>query len=153
LEPSSTTQLNLLCSPAQKSRSPSPEFIPSTADIHFGKCVTPTSFPSSPLLGLTGNVEQVETEPVARFTPLVPCFSSSSSSSSSEDETSKAKRLKIDPDYVPSVTSEGTLTATNSQEGSEVEDIEKDETETEEEESWHPSGSTSPEVISSPEDD
>jgi hypothetical protein len=106
-------------------------------------------------VGLVEKTEHVDIEPVARFKPLVPCFSSSSSSSnsSSEDEISKAKRLKIDPDYVPSVTSEGTLTATNSQEGSEVEDIEKDETETEEDESWHPSESTSPEVISSPEDD
>jgi hypothetical protein len=64
----------------------------------------------------------------------------------------EAKRLKIDPDYIPSTTSEGTLTVPNSQEGSEEEAMMSESTETEEE-SWHPSGSTSPEVISSPEDD
>jgi hypothetical protein len=63
----------------------------------------------------------------------------------------EAKRLKLDPDYVPSDTSEGTMTATNSQEVSELEE-EEGETETEDE-SWEPSDGTEPEIISSPDDD
>jgi hypothetical protein len=124
------------------------------ADTQFGRCVTPVSPPSKALLN-TVNLP-VTTKPAARFRPLVPYFSSSSSSnSSSDDEVVENKRLKLDPDYIPSTTSEGTLTATNSQDVSEEEDErKKEETETEdEEESWHPSRSTSPEVYSSPEDD
>jgi hypothetical protein len=64
----------------------------------------------------------------------------------------EVKRRKIDPDYVPSTTSEDTLTACNSQECSEEEKEMSEQTETEDE-SWHPSRSTSPEIISSPEDD
>ncbi len=97
-----------------------------------------------------------------RQTPESPFESDStediSSSSSSDDETTEAKKLKLDPDYVPSTASEGTLSAANSQEPSEEEEEKEEkplseETETEEEGSWHPSRSTSPEVISSPEDD
>jgi hypothetical protein len=65
----------------------------------------------------------------------------------------EVKRKKRDPGYMPYTSSEGTLTAVNSQEGSEVEEEEmQEETETEEESS-HPSGSTSPEQFSSLEDD
>jgi hypothetical protein len=79
--------------------------------------------------------------------------SSSSSSTSSEDEAVEAKRLKLDPDYVPSTASTSPLTtANNSQETSEKEGSTEVETE-EDEESWHPSDSTSPEIVSSPEDD
>jgi hypothetical protein len=82
-----------------------------------------------------------------------PVVSDSICSSSSEDEVVEAKRQKIDPDYVPSTASEGTLTAYNSPVMSEREEEEEiEETETEED-SWCPSRSTSPEVISSPEDD
>jgi hypothetical protein len=78
---------------------------------------------------------------------------SSSSSSSSGDEAVEAKRLKLDPDYVPSTASTSPLTtANNSQETSEKEGSTEIETE-EDEESWHPSDSTSPEIVSSPEDD
>jgi hypothetical protein len=82
--------------------------------------------------------------------PASPPTSSSNSSSSSDDEQAEAKRLKLDPDYVPSGTSEGTMTATNSQEVSELE--EEGETETKED-SWEPSDGTEPEIISSPDDD
>jgi hypothetical protein len=76
-----------------------------------------------------------------------------SSSSDSEDEAVEAKRLKLDPDYEPSTASEDSLTAPNSQDVSEEEEEEMlEETETEEE-SWHPSDNTSPELYSSPEDD
>jgi hypothetical protein len=82
-----------------------------------------------------------------------PSNSSSSSSSSSEDEAVEAKRLKLDPDYVPSTASTSPLTtANNSQETSEKEESTEIETE-EDEESWHPSDSTSAEIVSSPEDD
>ncbi len=81
--------------------------------------------------------------------------SSSSSSSSSSDEMVEAKRKKLDPDYCPSTASTSPLTtAGNSQEVSEVEEeVELDETDTEESGSWHPSKSTSPEQYSPPEDD
>jgi hypothetical protein len=108
------------------------------ADLQFGRCVTPISLPTSlPTSLLTSRA------------------SSPAVSSSSEDEELEAKRLKIDPDYVPSTASEGTVTAYNSPVVSEreEEEPEKTETETEEEESWHPSNSTSPEQYSSPEDD
>jgi hypothetical protein len=87
---------------------------------------------------------------------IYPAISESSSNSSSSDDGLEAKRLKIDPDYIPSTASESPLTAANSQEVSEEENekqlTEQAETETEEE-SWAPSRSTSPEIISSPEDD
>jgi hypothetical protein len=108
------------------------------ADLQFGRCVTPISLPTSlPTSLLTSRA------------------SSPAVSSSSEDEELEAKRLKIDPDYVPSTASEGTVTAYNSPVvlEREEEEPEKTETETEEEESWHPSTSTSPEQYSSPEDD
>jgi hypothetical protein len=79
-----------------------------------------------------------------------PTSSSNSSSSSSNDEQVEAKRLKLDPDYVPSGTSEGTMTGTDSQEVSELEEEEKTETE---EDSWEPSDNTESEIISSPDDD
>jgi hypothetical protein len=99
----------------------------------------PDSLPTSPVPG--GLENEIKT-------------SDKDSSSSSEDEEVEAKRLKIDPDYVPSTASEGTVTAYNSPVLSEKEEEEEpEETETEEEGSWHPSESTSPEMISSPEDD
>jgi hypothetical protein len=76
---------------------------------------------------------------------------SNSSDSTSEDERVEAKRQKMDPDYEPSTVSESSLTATLSQNVSEAEEETLEETESDE--SWHPSGSTSPEIISSPEDD
>jgi hypothetical protein len=76
---------------------------------------------------------------------------SDSKSSSSSDEATKAKRARLDPDYIPSTASTSPLTtAGNSQEISEAE---PDETDTEESGSWHPSETTSPEIYSSPEDD
>jgi hypothetical protein len=76
---------------------------------------------------------------------------SDSESSSSSDEATKAKRARLDPDYIPSTASTSPLTtAGNSQEISEAE---PDETDTEESGSWHPSETTSPEIYSSPEDD
>jgi hypothetical protein len=68
------------------------------------------------------------------------------SSSSSCDESKEAKRARLDPDYqLSSASDSSTTTAGNSQE--------EDETDTEtEEESWCPSRSTSPEIISSSED-
>jgi cell division septation protein DedD len=77
---------------------------------------------------------------------------SSSSSSSDTDEISEAKRVRLDPDYVPSTASTSPLsTAGPSQEASEDE-AEPAESDTEDS-SWNPSTSTSPEVYSSPEDD
>ena len=75
-----------------------------------------------------------------------------SSSSSDTDEVSEAKRVRLDPDYVPSTASTSPLsTAGPSQEASEdeAEPAESDS----EDSSWNPSTSTSPEVYSSPEDD
>jgi hypothetical protein len=76
----------------------------------------------------------------------IPASQLSSPSSSEEDEAVEAKRRRLDPDYQPSSASDSsTTTAGNSQE--------EDETDTEtEEESWCPSRSTSPEIISSSED-
>jgi hypothetical protein len=75
-----------------------------------------------------------------------------SSSSSDTDEISEAKRVRLDPDYVPSTASTSPLsTAGPSQEASEDE-AEPAESDTEDS-SWNPSTSTSPEVYSSPEDD
>jgi hypothetical protein len=74
-----------------------------------------------------------------------------SRSSSSSDETNEAKRVRLDPDYVPSTASTSPLTtAGHSQEVSEAE---SDDIDTEESGSWHPSETTSPEIYSSPEDD
>jgi hypothetical protein len=109
--------------------------------------------PTSPDFSL---LEALNLQPVRPLQPVSPgSSSSSSSSSSSEDERVKAKRLKLDPDYTPSTASESPLTtAANSQEASEEEEEENKESETEEDdESWHPSASTSPEIVSTPEDD
>jgi hypothetical protein len=86
--------------------------------------------------------------------PVSPGSSSNSNSSdsTSEDERVEAKRQKMDPDYEPSTVSESSLTDTLSQNVSEAEEETLEESESEDE-SWHPSGSTSPEIISSPEDD
>jgi hypothetical protein len=65
----------------------------------------------------------------------------------------EAKRQKMDPDYVPSTASEGTATATHSQDVSEVEEDIMDEATETDEESWNPSGGTSPEIVSSPDSD
>jgi hypothetical protein len=103
----------------------------------------PASRPSSPVTGRTPGF-------------IYPAIddTSSSSSSSSEDEGTEAKRLKIDPDYVPSTASEGTLTANNSPVVSEREEEEAQTEETNsDEESWKPSRSTSPELYSPPSDD
>jgi hypothetical protein len=125
--------------PTSSSRSPSPCWL--MADLRFGRCLTPASLPTSlpasrPL------------SPVNQLTADI----SSDDSSSEDDEAVEAKRQKLDPDYQPSTASESPPTTTaNSQEVSEKEE---DETDTEtEEESWCPSRSTSPEVISSPDDD
>jgi hypothetical protein len=79
--------------------------------------------------------------------------SSGSSSSSEEDEAVEAKRQKLDPDYMPSTASTSPLTtAPNSQEVTDNEEMTETDTE-DDEESWHPSVSTSSEQYSSPEDD
>jgi hypothetical protein len=76
-----------------------------------------------------------------------------SSSSSDTDEISEAKRVRLDPDYVPSTASTSPLTTAGpSQEASEQEN-EPTESDTEDTDSWNPSTTTSPEVYSSPEDD
>jgi hypothetical protein len=120
------------------------------ADLTFGRCITPTSLSASlpasrlpsPVIGLTTGFIYPDID-----------SSNSSISSSSSDEAVEAKRAKLDPDYQPSTASESPLTsALHSQEGSENEK-ETDETDTETEESWCPSRSTSPEIISSPDDD
>jgi hypothetical protein len=142
------------------SQPPSPPWL--MADLQFGRCVTPTSPPTSPLPNLVENINShtLTSPPTSPFpnsaenttsqwtSPVV-----SDSSSSDEDEEPEAKRQKVDPDYVPSTTSEGTPTDSSSPPVSEREEQEIVETETEDEESWHPSRSTSPEIISSPEDD
>jgi hypothetical protein len=94
--------------------------------------------------------QEVVIIPIVQSTSRKSRVTSSSSSSSSEDEAVEAKRLKLDPDYVPSTASEGTQTGTNSQVQSEEED---ESTETDENDSWHPSVSTESEEISSMEDD
>jgi hypothetical protein len=129
-------------SPQVLSQSFSPTWL--MTDLQFGRCVTP----NSPPIILPFDLEEEIAEPRTFPTRVA------SDTSSSEDEATEAKRLKLDPDYVPSTASEGTLTGTNSQSVSEEEKVEeeKEETETEEEESWHPSTSTSPDVYSSPED-
>jgi hypothetical protein len=125
------------------------------ADVQFGRCISPISPPNSALIGLEENpiflaVGLVATPSLRTPSPNI------TSSSTSEDEAVEAKRQKLDPDYAPSTASEGTLTATQSQEVSECEEEkeeeEEDDTETEEE-SWKPSRSTSPEQYSSPSDD
>jgi hypothetical protein len=123
------------------SRAPSPTWM--MADLKFGRCMTPSSLPASPQIDLplemanaTGNINR-----------------SSSSSSSSDDEAVEAKRLKMDPDYIPSTASDSPQTAVNSQEVSEEEKQLTEQSETEEEDSWNPSTSTSPENISSSEND
>jgi hypothetical protein len=87
--------------------------------------------------------------------PVVDDDDSDSGSSSSCDETTEAKRARLDPDYIPSTASTSPLTTAGpSQEASEQEDeAEPAESDTEDTESWNPSGTTSPEVYSSPEDD
>jgi hypothetical protein len=140
----SPTKISLPPSPTwSSSSSPSVQLNPEV-DLQFGRCLTPDSLPASLFIGLAEKDVSQPTSPAV-----------SSSGSTSEDEAVEAKRLRIDPDYIPSTASEGTLTATNSQVTSEEEkeEEEKEETETEEEESWHPSGCTSPESISTPEED
>jgi hypothetical protein len=89
--------------------------------------------------------------------PVVDKNDSDSGSSSSSDEINKAKRARLDPDYVPSTASTSPLTTAGpSQEASEDEaelDAEPTESDTDDTESWNPSGTTSPEVYSTPEDD
>ncbi len=165
--------ISLPSSPAaQQNRSPSPCWL--MADLRFGRCVTPvslpvslpaslpTSRPPSPVIGLTEDMNHQSvlnavglTATVNRQPVLDDVDGDSSSSSSSEDEQVEAKRLKLDPDYTPSTASESPLTtAANSQEASEEEEEENKESETEEDdESWHPSASTSPEIVTTPEDD
>jgi hypothetical protein len=110
-------------------------------DVLFGRCVTPGSPPTNSLL----------IEPTAMVS--LPTPTSPASSSSSEDEIAEAKRLKSDPDYIPLTSSEGTQSATISQEVSEAEEEIEDQFDTEtEEESWQPSESTEPEEVSSSDD-
>jgi hypothetical protein len=78
-------------------------------------------------------------------------ISSSSNSSSEEDEAVEVKRRKLDPDYQPSTASESPLTtAVSSQNVSEEEEL--TESNSEDTESWQPSGTTSSEIISSSEE-
>jgi hypothetical protein len=121
------------------------------ADMRFGRCLTPVSLPASlpaswppsPVIRLTADVG---------YQPIADDIDNSSSSS---DNAIEAKRARLDPDYCPSTTSTSPLTtAGHSQAASEQEDeVEPDESDTEESESWNPSGTTSPEFYSSPEDD
>jgi hypothetical protein len=115
-------------------------------DVQFGRCV---DLPSSPLSLLDQEDGSLPTDPTIQFS------GSDSSTSDSEDEAVKAKRQKLDPDYIPSTASESTQTGTYSQDVSEDDREEKEEeyTETDEDESWHPSDSTEPEIISSEDDD
>jgi hypothetical protein len=89
--------------------------------------------------------------------PVLEDVDGDSRSSSSSDETNEAKRARLDPDYVPSTASTSPLTTAGpSQEASEDEaepEAELTESDTDDTESWNPSGTTSPEVYSSPEDD
>jgi hypothetical protein len=81
--------------------------------------------------------------------------SSSNSSSNSEDERKQeAKRIKLDPDFVPSATtSEDSSTANTTANNSVVTtEVEETETETEEEE-WEPSESTEDEKERSEEEE
>lgn len=137
----SPVRINLLPSPDRDNSSstedqPNPMF-----DVLFGRCVTPVSPPINSLL----------IEPTAMVS--LPTPTSPASSSSSEDEIAEAKRLKSDPDYIPLTSSEGTQSATISQEVSKAEEEIEDQFETEtEEESWQPSESTEPEEVSSSDD-
>jgi hypothetical protein len=122
-------------------------------DVQFGRCNSPISPPTSVLPGLAENTIFSAVGLVAKTSLRTPS-PDITSSSTSEDEAVEAKRQKLDPDYEPSTASEGTLTATQSQEVSLEEDNEEEEDETEtDEESWKPSRSTSPEQYSSPSDD
>jgi hypothetical protein len=129
--------ISLPVSPTKLDRSPSPCWL--MADMTFGRCQTPVSLPASrplsPVIGLT--------------------VDDSDNSSSSSDEVIEAKRARLDPDYCPSTVSTSPVTtAGHSQETSEQEDeVELEESDTEESGSWHTSGTTSPEIYSSPEDD
>jgi hypothetical protein len=128
--------ISLPVSPTKLDRSPSPCWL--MADMTFGRCQTPVSLPASrplsPVIGLT--------------------VDDSDNSSSSSDEVIEAKRARLDPDYCPSTVSTSPVTtAGHSQATSEQEDeVELEESDTESG-SWHPSGTTSPEIYSSPEDD
>jgi hypothetical protein len=135
--------INLPDSSAGLERSISP--CSQMVDLRFGRCQTPNSPPANQALS-----------PVIRLTRIANIRGSSGNSpnSSEEDEAVEAKRQKFDPDYQPSTASTSPLTtAFNSQDVSEQEE-EPDETDTEtDDESWQPSETTSPEIISSPEDD
>jgi hypothetical protein len=140
--------ISLPVSPVRLDRSPSPCWL--MADLKFGRCVTPTSLPASlptsRLLSPVVRLLRISTDAVFPENFDI--------SSSSEDEAVEAKRKKLDPDYQPSTASGSPLTtADQSQNVSEQEEEEPNETDTEDDESWQPSGTTSPEIISSPEDD
>jgi hypothetical protein len=120
------------------------------ADLKFGRCVTPTSLPAS--LPTSRPLSPVVR--LLRITTDAVFPENFDISSSSEDEAVEAKRKKLDPDYQPSTASGSPLTtADQSQNVSEQEEEEPIETDTEDDESWQPSETTSPEIISSPEDD
>jgi hypothetical protein len=161
--------LNLSSSPKSvinnRSSSSSPILLNPDVDLQFGHCTElpsipgsnsgfqPISFRSNLQIDSVDQSSELHSRIVERSSP---CPSlTSPSSSSSEDEAVEAKRQKLDPDYVPSTASEGTQTGENSRVTSEKEEEEEteEETETEEDGSWYPSDSTSPEQISSPEDD
>jgi hypothetical protein len=123
------------------------------ADMRFGRCLTPVSLPASLPVSLPAsrppspadtNIPSVLAAVglTAIVQPVVDddneSDSGSSSSSSSCDEISKAKRVRLDPDYVPSTASTSPLTTAGpSQEASEQEDeAEPADSDTEDTESW-----------------
>jgi hypothetical protein len=107
-------------------------------DMSFGRCPMTASRLPSPVIRLTAD-------------PYLADVSSSSNSSSEENEAVEVKRRKLDPDYQPSTASESPLTTPVSSQN--VSEEEPDESNSEDTESWQPSETTSPEIISSSEED